>query len=714
MAEKKTIELEIKSNLGDAEKSLGSLKSQLRQAQNEVAALSDKFGATSKEAIAAAKNAAILADKIGDAKSLTDAFNPDAKFRALSGALTGVAGGFAVVTGALGVMGSESKEVEEAILKVQSAMAIASGAQAIGESVDQFRQLGAVVRQYTIVQKVVTAGQWLWNAAMAANPIGLLVAGVAALVAGGVALTNYFMSNAEAAKINTASINANKTALNNQSKTADSASKSLQTNSDYQLAMAKASGASTDAIRKLELKLIDEKIAFANSSREIAKNTYHKNLNALASLKASDADSGTVEASNQLLSSLAVLRNISYVNQGYTQQINADKFVKLGGTSAQYLMADGSTTTGGGGGGGATNLAYTASPTNGIVTSDTGTDATIPLADGTNAGLLTPAEKTKISNSVPYTGANANVNLGEFGLTAGQVTLDTTPTGTATVATTRWNDSFGGSETTLKGGTVVLKNGVDLVARIVNKVTPNTTLTKAAYQAVKVVGATGQRLSVELAQGDSDLNSADTIGLVTETIATNQEGFIITMGQLENINTTGSLQGETWADGNVLYLSPTVAGRLTNIKPTGATGHIVVIGYVEYAHANNGKIYVKIMNGWELDELHNVFIDNTLANQDFLQYESSSDLWKNKPLTDTLIKSKLGITTLSGSNTGDNATNTQYSGLAASKQDTLQNTVNIKSINGQSIVGSGNVTISATVDDLDYLLTTSFRTLYNY
>lgn len=300
MAEKKTIELEIKSNLDDAEKSLGSLKSQLRNAQAEVASLSDKFGATSKEAVAAAKNAAILADKIGDAKALTDAFNPDAKFKALSGSLNGIAGGFSVVTGVMGTLGTESKDVEQAILKVQSAMAIASGAQAIGESVDQFRQLGAVVKSYAIVQKVITAGQWLWNAAMASNPIGLLVAGVAALVAGGVALTNYFMSNAEAAKINTASINANKTALNNQSKTADSASKSLQTNSDYQLAMAKASGASTDAIRKLELKLIDEKIAFANSSREIAKNTYHKNLNALASLKAADADEEQIKLQEEI------------------------------------------------------------------------------------------------------------------------------------------------------------------------------------------------------------------------------------------------------------------------------------------------------------------------------------------------------------------------------------------------------------------------------
>jgi hypothetical protein len=175
---------------------------------------------------------------------------------------------------------------------------------------------------------------------------------------------------------------------------------------------------------------------------------------------------------------------------------------------------------------------------------------------------------------------------------------------------------------------------VDLVARVVNKVSPNTTLTKAAYQAVRVSGAQGQRLAVALAQANNDANSADTIGLVTETIATNQEGFIMTVGQLENINTTGSLQGETWADGDVLYLSPTTAGAITKVKPTG-NGHIVVIGYVEYAHANNGKIYVKVMNGWELDELHDVSI-TSVANNEALIYESATSLWKNKSIATAL------------------------------------------------------------------------------
>jgi hypothetical protein len=251
-----------------------------------------------------------------------------------------------------------------------------------------------------------------------------------------------------------------------------------------------------------------------------------------------------------------------------------------------------------------------------------------------------------LTGFVPYTGATTNVDLGEYELKAGQLTLDLTPTGTAAIGTTQWNDSIGASQTTLKGGTVILKNGVDLVARVVNKVTPNATLTKANYTAVRISGAQGQRLAVEYAQANNDNNSADTIGLVCETIATNQEGFIITVGQIEDVNTTGSLQGETWADGDVLYLSPTVAGRLTNIKPTGLTGHIVVMGYVEYAHAVHGKIYVKVMNGWELDELHNVYINTTtLANNDLIQYDSSDSLWKNKSLSAAGIQSTITLTT---------------------------------------------------------------------
>jgi len=191
------------NKFGDAientEKSVTSLKGQLRQAQAEVAALSEKFGATSREAVNAAKKAAELVDKIGDAKALTDAFNPDAKFRALSGSLGGVAGGFSVVTGAMGALGGESKDVENAILKVQSAMAISSGLQAVGESVDQFKILGTVIKNTTIAQKALTVYQTAYNFVNAATTTGLkllrgalIATGVGALIVGmGLLISNF-------------------------------------------------------------------------------------------------------------------------------------------------------------------------------------------------------------------------------------------------------------------------------------------------------------------------------------------------------------------------------------------------------------------------------------------------------------------------------------------------------------------------------------------
>lgn len=151
MAESNELSFNIKVG-GNQEEAIGSLKKQLREAQQDVQALSDKFGATSEQAIEAAKRAAELKDQIGDAKSLIDAFNPDAKFKALSASLSGVAGGFAAVQGAIALFGVESEAVEKTLLKVQSAMAISEGLQNVGESIDSFKQLGTVIKSTTAFQ----------------------------------------------------------------------------------------------------------------------------------------------------------------------------------------------------------------------------------------------------------------------------------------------------------------------------------------------------------------------------------------------------------------------------------------------------------------------------------------------------------------------------------------------------------------------------------
>ena len=177
MAEKRTIELEINDNSK-------SLKAQLKEAQAEVQALADKYGLTSEQAVEAAKKAAELTDRIADAKTLTDAFNPDAKFEAFTGVLNGVAGGVEAVTGALGLMGMESEDVQKIMLKVQSAMALAQGVKALGEAKDGVKVLGAALKETAIGQGILTAAQTAYNFVVGAGSQALKLFRVALISTG--------------------------------------------------------------------------------------------------------------------------------------------------------------------------------------------------------------------------------------------------------------------------------------------------------------------------------------------------------------------------------------------------------------------------------------------------------------------------------------------------------------------------------------------------
>ena len=168
MAETKTINLDIETNLG-------SLKSQLREAQAEVAAMAEKFGVTSQQAAEAAKKAAELKDRIADAKDLTDAFNPDAKFNALSRSIGGALDGFQAFEGAIGLVGVESEALQKTLLKVQSAMALSQGIQGVMEAKDSFIQLGAVVKN-------AFAGMTTAAKVFMVSGIGLAIAAIGILI----------------------------------------------------------------------------------------------------------------------------------------------------------------------------------------------------------------------------------------------------------------------------------------------------------------------------------------------------------------------------------------------------------------------------------------------------------------------------------------------------------------------------------------------------
>ena len=168
MAETRTVNLEIKDNVK-------SLKTQYKEAIQEVQRLADTYGATSTEAANAAKNAAKLKDKIEESKSLTDAFNPDAKFNSLSNSIGGVLNGFQAYEGAMGLIGVESEELQKTMLKVQSAMALSQGIQGALEAKDAFVNLGSVVKN-------AFTGMTSASKLFAVAGIGLLITGITLLI----------------------------------------------------------------------------------------------------------------------------------------------------------------------------------------------------------------------------------------------------------------------------------------------------------------------------------------------------------------------------------------------------------------------------------------------------------------------------------------------------------------------------------------------------
>lgn len=123
-----------------------SLRGQLREAMMELVKLQNSAGASAGEIANAAKRAAELKDRIGDAKATIEAFDPDAKFKAFGQSIQGVAGAFAATQGALALVGVESAEVEKQLLKVQGALALSEGLNTVLSSIDGFKNLGLVIK----------------------------------------------------------------------------------------------------------------------------------------------------------------------------------------------------------------------------------------------------------------------------------------------------------------------------------------------------------------------------------------------------------------------------------------------------------------------------------------------------------------------------------------------------------------------------------------
>ena len=355
-------------------------------------------------------------------------------------------------------------------------------------------------------------------------------------------------------------------------------------------------------------------------------------------------------------------------------EINSFIPVPTGGTTGQVLSKASNNTGdlvwGNAGGASATNLSVAnKTSTTFDVLSSTGNDVTLPQATTTEAGLLIATDKVKLNSlstvatsgsyadlsNIPSTftpsahthviadttglqtaldskaalGANSDITSlsGITGAisTVDSVQFDTTFVSTPATGKLNWNDTDGTLEVGLKGGNVTLQIGQENNQRVTN----NSGTSIADGSVVYITGSLGNRLTIAAAIASSEANAERTFGVLTETIADNQSGFVTTLGLVRDINTS------TLTEGAPVYLSASVVGALTSVRPV-APNHAVMIGWCVRQHATIGSIFVHVQNGGDLSELHDVTL-NSKADKDVLSYESSSGIWKNKQLTSAYI-----------------------------------------------------------------------------
>jgi hypothetical protein len=267
-----------------------------------------------------------------------------------------------------------------------------------------------------------------------------------------------------------------------------------------------------------------------------------------------------------------------------------------------------------------------------------------------------------------------------------------------------WYDSISDGDVTATRMTAEVKNA--------------DSVTLVRGDVVYLFGATGNRASVKLASNAGEATSSKSFGIVEDTIAPNNTGNIVTHGVIDGINLGA------YDEGDQLYLAAT-AGDFTKVTPV-APAHTVFIGVVERANAGNGQIYVKVQNGYELGELHNV-LTNGAGDGNVLAYDSDTLLWTHRDPTQSLLFTGSSAETVNRV-IGAASSDTPATGTAALTMFRAEKTItvgNVSMITGAStssgltlariglytIDGSGNATLVARTAS-DTTLFNSSTTLY--
>ena len=295
----------------------------------------------------------------------------------------------------------------------------------------------------------------------------------------------------------------------------------------------------------------------------------------------------------------------------------------------------------------------------------------------------------KIDQSWANAGANDNITS-MTGVTGGIsspdfIQFDTGATVTNAAGRMYW-DATQQTMTVGLNANIAADIGQTLYAYVTND--EAVTITKG--QPVYMYAAQGDRVSVKLASNTSDTTSAKTLGLCAENIAAGQAGMVLCQGVQDGLNLSAYNPGDT------LYVGAT-AGTLTSSKPY-APNHLVYVGVVERANVGNGRLYVRIQNGYELDEIHNVSAQNPTNGQTLI-YNATTGLWTKGTLTaGTGISIANGAGSITVTNSAPDQTVALTAGTGISTSGTYPNFTITNSAPDQtvSLTGAGTTSISGT------------------
>lgn len=143
---------------------------------------------------------------------------------------------------------------------------------------------------------------------------------------------------------------------------------------------------------------------------------------------------------------------------------------------------------------------------------------------------------------------------------------------------------------------------------------------------VYISGGSGasDHVLISLSSAAGEATSSKSFGITAETIPNNSTGDVVLEGIIEGVDTSAFVSGDA------LWLGDT-PGSIQGTPPPPTPSHAVFVGYAVRIQQNNGSLFVKIQNGYEVSELHDVLIDNIQEGQG-LVWDAANSYWKNADL----------------------------------------------------------------------------------